>query len=63
MEIKVDPFIMTCIWMAQFPSFYLKSYLDCKNIGPHLFVLRTRGYINFMQAMNVLDYAKENNLT
>ena len=63
MEIKADPFIMTCIWMTQFPSFYLKSYLDCKVIRPHLVALRMMGRISFVQAMNVLDYVKENNLT
>ena len=62
MQIKLDPFIMTCIWLSQFPSFYLKSYIDCKNIRPHLLALRMMGRISFVQAMNVLDYAKENNL-
>ena len=63
MELKVDPFIMTCIWMTQFPSFYLKSYLNRKNIRPQLIALRMTWRISFVQAMNVLDYAKENNLT
>lgn len=63
MEIKADPFIMTCIWMTQFPSFYLNSYLDCKAIRPHLLTLRMMGRISFVQAMSVLDYVKENNLT
>ena len=63
MELKADPFIMTCIWMAQFPSFYLKSYLKHKNIRPHLLALRMMGRISFVQAMSVLDYVKENNLT
>lgn len=62
MQIKLDPFIMTCMWLSQFPSFYLKSYIDCKNIRPHLLALRMMGRISFVQAMNVLDYAKENNL-
>ena len=62
MQIKLDPFIMTCMWLSQFPSFYLKSYIDCKNIRPHLLALRMFGRISFVQAMNVLDYAKENNL-
>ena len=62
MQIKLDPFITTCIWLSQFPSFYLKSYLDCKNIRPHLLTLRMMGRISFVQAMSVLDYAKENNL-
>lgn len=62
MELKADPFIMACIWMAQFPSFYLKSYLDCKDIRPQLVALRMMGRISFVQAMSVLDYAKENNL-
>lgn len=62
MELKADPFIMTCIWMGQFPSFYLKSYLVCKNIRPHLLALRMMGRISFVQAMSVLDYVKENNL-
>ena len=62
MQIKLDPFIMTCIWLSQFPSFYLKSYIDCKNIRPHLLALRMMGRISFVQAMSVLDYAKENNL-
>ena len=62
MQIKLDPFIMTCMWLSQFPSFYLKSYIDCKNIRPHLLALRMMGRISFVQAMSVLDYAKENNL-
>ena len=62
MELKADPFIMTCIWMVQFPSFYLKNYLDCKNIRTQLLTLRMMGHISFVQAMNVLDYVKENNL-
>ena len=62
MELKADPFIMTCIWMAQFPSFYLNNYLDCKNIRPQLLALRMMGRISFVQAMSILDYAKENNL-
>ena len=62
MELKADPFIITCIWMAQFPSFYLKSYLACKDIRPQLLALRMMGRISFVQAMSVLDYAKENNL-
>ena len=63
MKITADPFIMTCIWLSQFPSFYLKSYLDCKNIRSQLLTLRMMGRINLVQAMSVLDYAKENNLT
>lgn len=63
MQIKLDPFIMTCIWMAQFPCFYLKSYLACKNIRAQLVTLRMMGRISFVQAMSVLDYVKENNLT
>lgn len=63
MQIKLDPFIMTCIWMAQFPSFYLKAYLACKDIRPQLVALRMMGRISFVQAMSVLDYVKENNLT
>ena len=63
MKIKEDPFIMSCIWMSQFPSFYLNSYLACKDIRPQLLALRMMGRISFVQAMNVLDYAKENNLT
>ena len=62
MELKANPFIMTCIWMVQFPCFYLKSYLNCKNIRAQLLTLRMTGRISFLQAMNVLDYAKENNL-
>ena len=62
MELKADPFVMTCIWMTQFPSFYLKSYLDCKDIRPHLLALRMMGLISFVQAMSILDYVKENNL-
>lgn len=63
MELKADPFIMTCIWMTQFPSFYLNGYLDCKDIRPQLLALRMMGHISFVQAMSVLDYVKENNLT
>ena len=62
MQIKLDPFIMTCMWLSQFPSFYLKNYIDCKNIRHQLLALRMFGRISFVQAMNVLDYAKENNL-
>ena len=62
MELKADPFIMTYIWMTQFPSCYLNSYLACKDIRPHLLALRMMGRISFVQAMSVLDYAKENNL-
>ena len=63
MEIKADPFIMTCIWLTQFPSFYLNSYLDYKDIRPYILALRMMGRISFVQAMSVLDYVKENNLT
>ncbi len=62
MQIKLDPFIMTCIWMSQFPSLYLERYLDCKDIRPQLLALRMMGCISFVQAMSVLDYVKENNL-
>ena len=63
MKIKEDPFVMVCIWMSQFPCFYLKSYLACKDIRANLLALRMMGRISFVQAMSVLDYAKENNLS
>ena len=63
MELKPDPFIMICIWLSQFPSFYLNRYLAWKDIRPHLLTLRMMGRISFVQAMSVLDYVKENNLT
>ena len=63
MELKADPFIMTCIWLSQFSSFYLNSYLACKDIRPQLLALRMMGRISFVQAMSVLDYVKENNLS
>ncbi len=62
MEIKVDPYMMTCIWMSQFPDFYLKQYLLYKDIHPKLVSLMIMGRITPTQAMNVLDYARENNL-
>ena len=62
MEIKADPFIMTCIWMTQFPSFYLERYLDCKDIRPHLLMLLIMGRITPAQEFNLLNYAEENNL-
>ena len=62
MSIKIDPYAMTCIWMSQFPSFYLEQYLKYKDIHPKLIALLIMGRITSSQAMDVLDYAKENNL-
>lgn len=62
MQVKIDAYVMTCIWMSQFPYFYLKQYLEFKDIHPKLISLLIMGRITPSQAMNVLDYAKENNL-
>lgn len=62
MQIKIDAYVMTCIWMAQFPSFYLERYLECKDIRPHLLALLIMGRITPAQEFKLLDYAKENNL-
>jgi len=62
MQIKIDAYAMTCIWMSQFPSFYFEQYLKYKDIHPKLVSLLIMGRITPSQAMDVLDYAKDNNL-
>ena len=62
MEIKVDPYVMSCIWMSQFPSFYLERYLECRDIRPYLLALLIMGRITPDQEFKLLNYAKENNL-
>lgn len=63
MKIKVDPFIMICMWLSQFPDFYLKQYILNKNIYSILVTLMIMVRITSAQAMSVLDYVKENNVT
>ena len=62
MEIKVETFIMICMWLSQFPDSYLKQYLLDKDIYLILTKLMIRGRITYVLATSVIDYAKESNL-
>ena len=49
-----------CIWLSQFPSCYLKCYLDSKKIQPIVITLFSTGHITLAEAKFVLDYVKAN---